>query len=233
MDERDAEGIDYVEPESEAKVFSSIAELNLVEALVNISSNLVEELRYALEAAEKMKGGVPGEIDESLRRVREIKENIEKSKDKAMEYLVRLPSGLIMKDTFKPVVLGLTNAAQYIDGSYYRLGVLAKKKKAYESLLNTTKELTDILRDQVEKLAKAIRVVEGNPKLALKYIDESMILEDKIDHVYRSSLMEVLEGARDCASAVLAWEIVGNLEDASDIIKDVAENFKYFLLHKV
>jgi len=232
-DERVDEGIDYVEPESEAKVFSSIAELNLVEALINLTNNLAEELRRALESIDRMVNGVPGEIDESLRKVREIKESIEKSKDKAMEYLVRLPPGLIMKETFMPVVLGLANAAQYVDGSYYRLGVLAKKKKAYDLLLNETKELTQILLEQVEKLGKAIRVVEGNPRMAMKYVDESMILEDKIDHVYRSKLLEVLEGASDCASAILAWEIVGNLEDASDILKDVAENFKYFLMHKV
>jgi uncharacterized protein Yka (UPF0111/DUF47 family) len=168
-----------------------------------------------------------------LRKIRSLKEKIENDKEKAMEYLVRLPSGLIMKDTFAPVVLGLTNVAQYVDGSFYRLGVLAKRGKAYDLLFENTKELTEILLEQLDKLASAMRVVEGSPKMALKLVNESIALEDKIDHIYRSKLIDVLEGAKDCASGILAWEIVGNLEDASDIAKDVAENFKYFLLHKV
>ncbi|ABU81305.1 hypothetical protein [Ignicoccus hospitalis] len=224
--------VDYLEPETQAKVYSSIAEINLIETLNNLMSSLTEEIRAALSMVEKAKGGTAAEVDASLQSVRELKENIENYKDKAMEYLVRLPAGLIMKDTFMPIVLGISNAAQYVDGSCYRLGVLAKRGKAHEELVLETQELLNLLLEQAERLAKAARVVT-EPKMAMKYVNESIGLEDEIDRAYRSKLMDVLEGSKDCASAVLSWEILGNLEDASDILKDVAENLKYFLMHKV
>ena len=223
------EETDYIEPEEERVVANSIAEMSLIETMIMMSNLLLDEIREARAVLEKPIIS----MDEIISKVRKVKEKIEEQKERAMEYLVRLPPGLIMKDTFGPIILGLTNVSQYVDGSMYRLALLAEKGATTEKLTKVTNRLLSLLYDQVEYMNKAIKVVQRDPLRALKMINESIRLEDEIDREYRSNLYEVLSESDAPASAVLTWEILSNLEDASDIAKDAAEYFKYFVLHKV
>ncbi len=222
------EEMDYIEPEEDKAVVNSIAEINLIETLIYMSNLLLDEIRESIGILEK-----PIIRMDDIANVRKLKEKIEEQKERAMEYLVRLPAGLIMKDTFGPLILGLTNVSQYVDGSMYRLGLLAEKNKVGNKLSNVTKRLLSLLYDQIDYLNKAIKVIQRDPFRALKMIKESIYLEDKVDKEYRSNLYDVLSESKTPACAILTWEILGNLEDASDIAKDAAEYFKYFVLHKV
>ncbi len=222
------EEMDYIEPEGSKAVVNSIAEINLIETLTHMSNLLLDEIRESINVLEK-----PVVNMDDISNVRRLKEKIEEQKERAMEYLVRLPAGLIMKDTFGPLILGLTNVSQYVDGSMYRLALLAEKGEVGEKLCKVTKRLLSLLYDQIDSLNKAIKVVQRDPFRALKMINESIRLEDEVDREYRSNLYDVLSESSVPASAILTWEILGNLEDASDIAKDAAEYFKYFVLHKV
>lgn len=222
------EEMDYIEPEEGKAVVNSIAEINLIETLTYMSNLLLDEIRESMNVLEK-----PVVNMDDIGTVRRLKEKIEEQKERAMEYLVRLPAGLIMKDTFGPLILGLTNVSQYVDGSMYRLALLAEKGKVGNKLCKVTKRLLSLLYDQIDFLNKAIKVVQRDPFRALKMINESIRLEDEVDREYRSNLYDVLSESSVPACAILTWEILGNLEDASDIAKDAAEYFKYFVLHKV
>lgn len=222
------EEMDYIEPEEDKAVVNSIAEMNLIETLIHMSNLLLDEIREAINVLEK-----PVVNMDDISNVRRLKERIEEQKERAMEYLVRLPAGLIMKDTFGPLILGLTNVSQYVDGSMYRLALLVEKDEVSDKLCKVTRRLLSLLYDQIDSLNKAIKVVQRDPFRALKMINESIRLEDEVDREYRSNLYDVLSESKAPANAILTWEILGNLEDASDIAKDAAEYFKYFVLHKV
>lgn len=138
-----------------------------------------------------------------------------------------------MKDIFGPIILRLNNVNQLMEGSFYRFALLNKKRKASNSLVVNTRELVGLVLDQLSVFSKALKIMNDYPKEALKELRKIDELEDKIDTQYRSNLYEVLEESKDCPCAILTWEILGNIEDASDEIKEAAENFKYYLLHKV
>ncbi|UXD22331.1 hypothetical protein IPA_03610 [Ignicoccus pacificus DSM 13166] len=223
----------YIEMDAEAQRSASIAEINLINAIDNMLRMLIEEVRTIYANIDKLRNSSEVEIDSLIKEVRNVKEEVERFKDDAMEYLARVPSGLIMKDIFGPIILGLNNANQLIEGSFYRLALLAKRGKAGEKLSGVTKDLLGLVMDQLEYLSKTIRIMSDYPKEAIEVVKKCGKAEDEIDKLYRSQLYDVLSEAKECPCAILAWEIVGNIEDASDVLKDVAENFRYYLLHKV
>ena len=223
----------YIEFEEEAKRSASIAEMNLMQAIDNMIRRLIEEVRTIYVNIDNIVDKDEAEINEIVKNVRNIKEDVEKFKDDAMEYLARMPAGLIMKDIFGPIILGLNNANQLLEGSFYRYALLVKKGKVSPKLMRTSKELLGLTLDQLEKISKALRIMSEYPNEAINVIKEVANIEEEVDKAYRSQMYEVLEEMKSCPCAILAWEIMGNVEDASDVLKDVSENLRYYLLHKV
>ncbi len=223
----------YIELEAEAKRSVSIAEMNLLQAIDDMVRKLIEETRKIYVNVNGINEKDEAEINSLVNEVRSIKEDVEKLKDEVMEYLARMPSGLIMKDIFGPIILGLNNYNQLVEGSFYRLALLAKKGKVRPKLMKVTSDLLGLTLDQLEYISKALRIMSDYPKEAIEVIMKTSDKEDEIDRVYRSQLFDILEETESCPCAILAWEIVGNIEDASDILKEVAEYMRYYLLHKV
>jgi len=223
----------YIEFDEEIKRSATIAEMNLIQAIDNMIRRLIEEARTIYVSLDSLGNKDENEINKIVADVRTIKEDVEKFKDDAMEYLARLPSGLIMKDIFGPIILGLNNANQLIEGSFYRYALLAKKGKVTPKLMKTSKELLGLTLDQLEKISKAMRIMSDYPREAINVVKTVADIEEDIDKIYRSQMYEVLEETKSCPCAILAWEIMGNIEDASDLLKDVSENIRYYLLHKV
>ncbi len=223
----------YIDFEEGARTEASIAEINLVNTISNMLKQLIEENRLIYVNVPKLVSMTPEDVDEVVRQVRSVKESIEDLKDKSMEYLARLPSEMIMKDVFGPIILKLNNVNQLMEGSFYRFALLGKKREATNSLVVITRELVGMVLDQLNVFSKALNVMNEYPKEALKEIRKIDELEEKIDVAYRSNLYEVLEESGSCPCAILTWEILGNIEDASDELKEAAENFKYYLLHRV
>ena len=223
----------YIDFEEGSKTEASIAEINLANTIGEMLKQLIEESRLIYVNVPKLASMTPEDIDTVVKEVRNVKELIEDLKDKPMEYLARLPPELIMKDIFGPIILKLNNVNQLMEGSFYRFSLLSKRRKTSNSLIVNTRELVGLVFDQLNVFSKALNVMNDYPKEALREIRKIDELEEKVDVTYRSNLYDVLEESDGCPCAILTWEILGNIEDASDEIKEAAENFKYYLLHRV
>lgn len=82
----------YIDFEEGNKTEASIAEINLINTIDEMLKQLMEENRLIYVNAPKLVNMTPEDVDSVVKEVRNVKESIEDLKDRAMEYLARLPS---------------------------------------------------------------------------------------------------------------------------------------------
>ena len=205
-----------------------MAEINLLEVVSAMINNLLDEIRMFHNNI-----GVLGspEGNKVTIKVRDLKERVEELKDQAMEYVAKLEYGLIAKDVFAPMIIDLNNVAQLIDGASHYLNK-AFERCPNENARNLAKNILERLIDQVHNIREAARLVLTNPRLSMEYAKKASKIEDEVDRIFREGIMIALE-TKDCVSTIVTWSAISNLEDASDLLKDIADNMRYFALHKV
>ncbi len=205
-----------------------MAEINLVEVVSSMVNNLLDEIRLFYNNIELLGTENGAKV---TAKVRELKERVEELKDQAMEYVAKLEYGLIAKDVFAPMIIDLNNVAQLIDGASHYLNK-AFERCPNESARELVKDMLDKLLHQSHNMREAARLVLTNPKLSMEYAKRASKIEDEVDRIFRDGIMKALE-TKDCVSAIITWSAISNLEDASDLLKDIADNMRYFALHKV
>ncbi len=227
---------DYYDYEREARVRLSIAESTLDEQMLNLARMVDDALRELRMVLESLVKGDQGAVRSRYEKVRSVKESVERSKDDALRYMAGLGLALASADSYKSVFLGLARLAMIVDGAAYRSLLLAENTdptKIPVELTDMIMAMASSLQKQHDSLLSAIRLVAANPRRSWEEAAKTLKMEDEIDLIYRKASILVYKLLRsDIITLMLVRDLVDLLEEASDVIRDVAENVRLLSLYR-
>ena len=213
----------------------SIAELNLIEMLMAESRQTAETFSYVINMIENYLDRRFEVVKALYEKTRFSKNQTEELKDKALEYLISVSAGLVSKDMYWYVIVGLDKISQNLDGAAYRLFVLATKKMDVgDDLSKDIKTFAEMIKKEFDQLASAIRMLGINPKNSVEEARNIVKTEEDIDTAYRDLEFKLFEKySSDIPRLMVLKEIVDLLEETADLIRSTAEYVKFIALHKV
>jgi len=213
----------------------SIAELNLIEMLMAESRQTAETFSYVINMIENYLDRRFEVVKALYEKTRFSKNQTEELKDKALEYLISVSAGLVSKDMYWSVIVGLDKISQNLDGAAYRLFVLATKKMDVgDDLSKDIKTFAEMIKKEFDQLASAIRMLGINPKNSVEEARNIVKTEEDIDTAYRDLEFKLFEKySSDIPRLMVLKEIVDLLEETADLIRSTAEYVKFIALHKV
>jgi len=213
----------------------SIAELNLIEMLMAESRQTAETFSYVINMIENYLDRRFEIVKALYEKTRFSKNQTEELKDKALEYLISVGAGLVSKDMYWSVIVGLDKISQNLDGVAYRLFVLATKKMDVGvDLSKDIKTFAETVKKEYDQLASAIRMLGINPRNSVEEARSIVKTEEDIDTAYRDLEFKLFEKySSDIPRLMVLKEIVDLLEETADLIRSTAEYVKFIALHKV
>lgn len=227
---------EYYDYEREARVRLSIAESTLDEQMLNLARMVDDALRELRQVLDSLVKGDQSAVRSRYEKVRSIKEGVERAKDDALRYMAGLGLALASADSYKAVFLGLARLAMIVDGAAYRSLLIAENadpSKIPVELADVLLAMVSSLQRQHDSLVTAIRLVAANPRRSWEEAAKTLKLEDEIDLMYRKAEIMVYKLLRsDIIALMLVKDLVELLEEASDVIRDVAENVRLLSLYR-
>ncbi len=227
---------EYFDYEREARLRLSLAESTLDEQIVNMArlgEDVLRELRQVLESLVR---GDRAAVKSRYEKVRGLKEDVEKVKDSALRYMAGLSVPVLSADTYKAIFVGLTRFAMVADGAAYRMLLIAENSdpsKLPPELGDMLVSMAEALRRQYEGLVAAVSLLPTNPRRSVEEAARALKLEDEIDMMYRKTSILAYRLLRsDIIALMLVRDLIELLEEASDLVRDIAENVRLLALYR-
>jgi len=214
---------------------SSIAEMNLSEQLQKILSTVDSERKRVEEIILNMREGKYELMKRGYEYVKQLKDEAQKLREGAMEYVVRVSPALLTKELYIYSLSHLDRLIQIIDSIAYRLSILAESGIELDG---GTKEwiieMSSKSLGMVADLFQESKLLSTNARMIIEVHEGINSREEEIDQIYRGLVLEIIRKySKDVFSLMLLKEIVDLVEDLADIIREASHDFKYLALYKL
>lgn len=214
---------------------SSIAEMNLSEQLQKILSAVDSERKRVEEIILNMREGKYELMKRGYEYVKQLKDEAQKLREGAMEYVVRVSPALLTKELYIYSLSHLDRLIQIIDSIAYRLSILAESGIELDG---GTKEwiieMSSKSLGMVADLFQESKLLSTNARMIIEVHEGINSREEEIDQIYRGLVLEIIRKySKDVFSLMLLKEIVDLVEDLADIIREASHDFKYLALYKL
>jgi len=210
----------------------SIAEMNLLEQIADVVNTVEKEVARTDEMLSSLVEGKVELVKKAYELVRALKEEAQKKKESAMEFLVRASPNILHKEMYIFALIHLDALSQQVDELAYKLSLMASAnaggipKEASSSIrevFGKVREMIKLLREEAKSLTT------GGKDVALQH-EKILALEDEVDYKQRELFAELLKKANDTVSLLVAKELLEALEGSSDRVREVSHVFKYIAL---
>lgn len=211
----------------------SLAELFVHENLVNLVERGFEVLRVFEEALNVLCSS--NDVRRVYEKIHEPKSRVEEARLLFMEYLVRVSEGIVIKDHYMRIALGVERLAQIVEGVVYRFTLVKERGITVDvDLMKKVKELVEVIKEQYFNIHRGVKNLREKTKEILPIVNNIVGLEARADELYRSITITVYtKYSNDIAALMLFKDIVDFIEEASDTLKNVGEELRYIALHRI
>jgi len=222
----------FIKPEDLVKI--SIAESNIAEQVRTLCKLLVDEYVYVKDLFKLFANHMYTAVESEYPKVRNSKESLENTTDKAMEYLVRVGIGLGFKDIYASIMQEINRAAELLDTAAYKLVILSKLRSELSDKVSALIErILENIKLSLEKLDTIASLFLVNPKKAIEISFDISKIESSIDELYRDMNISLVTDVKSEKDLIILKDIADVLEDIADVIKRVATYIRYISLHRV
>ncbi len=222
----------YLRPEDMVKI--SIAESNVAEQLRTLCRMLLDEYIYFRELLKLFMGTMYGAVESEYPKIRNAKDGVEQSIDRAMEYLIRVGIGLNFKDMYASIIQEIGKVAELLDAAAHRILILSKLEgKLSDRIQAFIERIADNIRASLEKFDSATSLLLVNPKKTIELVSDVFKIEEAVDELYRELSIALVTEVKSERELIVLKDIVEILEEVADVVRHAASALKYVALHKV
>jgi Phosphate transport regulator (distant homolog of PhoU) len=210
-----------------------IAQMNIEEQIQKATTLLLDEIRLFYEMLSKVPDGQQRAM-QSYTKIFGVKNSVEESKHKTMEYIVRVGPGLMERELYVDLLNSLEKTSQDVDAAAYRFATLISRGieigPSFHGLLS---RITEKAIASLTHFVEGFRMLSINVRVSLENAVTISKIEEEVDELYRQLELQLFDKKTDdLVYIMLMKEITDRLEDAVDQLKSAADDMRYIAIQR-
>ncbi|BBD71790.1 phosphate transport regulator [Sulfodiicoccus acidiphilus] len=207
--------------------------MNIEEQIQRTANLLLDEVRLFYEMLSKVPDGQQKAM-QSYSKIFGVKNAVEESKHRTMEYIVRVGPSLMERDLYIDLLNYIEETSQDIDAAAYRLATLiARNVNIGPSFHGLLTRITEKAIASLTHFLEGLRMISVNVKIAIENAITISKIEEEVDELYRDLELQLFDKkADDLVYLMLMKDITDRLEDAVDLMKSAADDMRYIAIQR-